>query len=95
LLQRPIRALQDSARTVSSTLAALGSDEQTQLLAIAVAIGAAAGVAVIVFHRAIDIVQDLVLRSALHVPSRARRAPRAPTSPPRSPHTRASGLPPR
>ena len=60
-----MRALQESARTVSSMLAKMGSDEHTQLLLLAVAIGVAAGGAVLVFYKAIDVIQELVLRSAL------------------------------
>ncbi|MGH2668358.1 MAG: chloride channel protein [Gemmatimonadales bacterium] len=60
-----MRALHESARTVSSTLAAMKGDEHTQLLVLAVTIGAAAGGAVLVFYKAIDVIQDLVLRSAL------------------------------
>jgi len=61
------RTLQDSARAVSSTLAAMRGDEHTQLLVLAVAIGTAAGGAVVVFYKAIDVIQQFVLRSALRV----------------------------
>jgi len=57
--------LQQAPRLVSATVTALGSDEHTQLLALAVLIGAAAGAAVLAFYKTIDIVQDLVLRGAL------------------------------
>lgn len=60
-----MRALQESARAVSSMLAKMGGDEHTQLLLLAVAIGVAAGGAVLVFYKAIDVIQELVLRSAL------------------------------
>jgi CIC family chloride channel protein len=60
-----MRALQASARAVSSTLTAMGGDEHTQLLVLAVAIGAAAGGAVLVFYKAIDVIQQIVLRVAL------------------------------
>jgi CIC family chloride channel protein len=68
LITRPVRALQESARAVSTTLAAMGSDEHTQLLVLAVVIGTASGAAVIVFYKAIDIIQGLVLQSALRTP---------------------------
>ncbi|HXV91058.1 MAG TPA: chloride channel protein, partial [Gemmatimonadales bacterium] len=61
------RTLQESARAVSATLAAMRGDEHTQLLALAVVIGTAAGAAVLVFYKAIDVIQQLVLRSALEV----------------------------
>jgi CIC family chloride channel protein len=61
------RTLQESARAVSATLAAMRGDEHTQLLALAVVIGTAAGAAVLVFYKAIDVIQQLVLRSALQV----------------------------
>jgi chloride channel protein, CIC family len=44
---------------------ALRWDEHTQLLVLAVGIGAAAGAAVVVFYHAIDLIQRLVLRGAL------------------------------
>ncbi len=68
LLTRPARALQESARAVSGTLTAMGSDEHTQLLVLAVVIGTASGAAVIVFYKAIDLIQGLVLHSALRMP---------------------------
>ncbi len=46
-------------------LLALGSDEQARLLALAVAIGAAAGAAAVVFYEAIDVIQALTLRAAI------------------------------
>jgi len=46
----------------------LGGDEQTQLLTLAVVIGAAAGVAVMGFYFAIDLIQRLVLQGALQLP---------------------------
>ena len=63
-----MRALQEWARTVSTTLSSMGSDEHAQLLVLAVGIGAAAGVAVLMFYAAIDVIQGLVLRSALRIP---------------------------
>ncbi len=65
---RSVRALQEWARTVSSALSSMGGDEHTQLLVLAVGIGAAAGVAVLIFYAAIDVIQGLVLRSALRIP---------------------------
>lgn len=53
---------------MSSTLTAMGSDEHTQLLVLAVAIGAAAGGAVLVLYKAIDVIQQFVLRGALNGP---------------------------
>jgi chloride channel protein, CIC family len=47
-------------------LAALGGEEHSILLTLAVVIGAAAGGAVTVFYKTIDVVQRLVLREATH-----------------------------
>lgn len=60
--------LRAAPRYVSTTLAAFGTDEQAQLLALAVVIGAAAALAVIAFYQTIDVVQRLVLVSALRSP---------------------------
>jgi CIC family chloride channel protein len=60
-----MRTLHDSARAVSSTVAAMRGDEHAQLLVLAVFIGAAAGGTVLVFYRAIDVIQQLVLRGAI------------------------------
>ncbi len=72
---RAAGGLRAAPRYISSTLAAFGSDEQAQLLVLAVVIGAAAALAVIGFYHAIDVVQRLVLdravgatRAALLVP---------------------------
>jgi CIC family chloride channel protein len=53
---------------LSAALAALGGDEHAILLALAVVIGAAAGAAVILFYKTIDLVQDAVLRGATRAP---------------------------
>lgn len=60
--------VQQAPRTLSRALARFGSDEQTQLLTLAVVIGAAAGASVVGFYKAIDLVQGLVLRGALSLP---------------------------
>ncbi len=57
-----------SPAALSAALAALGGDEHAILLALAVVIGAAAGAAVILFYKTIDLVQDAVLRGATHTP---------------------------
>lgn len=46
----------------------MGSDEHTQLLVLAAGIGVAAGASVIAFYKAIDLIQALVLQSALQTP---------------------------
>jgi CIC family chloride channel protein len=53
---------------LAAALAALAGDEHAILLALAVVIGAAAGAAVILFYKTIDLVQDAVLRGATHAP---------------------------
>jgi CIC family chloride channel protein len=53
---------------VSRLGATFGSDEQAQLLVLAVLIGAAAGVAVMAFYKTIDFIQRLVLVGALRAP---------------------------
>ena len=58
----------NAARLLSSNLAALRHDEQTMLVILAGIIGSAVGFGVSVFYRLIDLVQDLVLRSALRIP---------------------------
>ncbi|HEY6809059.1 MAG TPA: chloride channel protein [Gemmatimonadales bacterium] len=60
--------MQSAPRALSRALAALGTDEQTQLLTLAVVIGAAAGASVVGFYKAIDLIQGLVLRGALGLP---------------------------
>jgi chloride channel protein, CIC family len=67
-LSRGVSMLQDAPRAISSTLAAFGSDEYTQLLVLAVGIGAAAGAAVTVFYKTIDLIQRIVLRGAIQSP---------------------------
>ncbi len=54
-----------AARVLTSNVAALGSDEQARLLALAVVIGAAAGGVTVLFYGAIDLVQAISLRAAL------------------------------
>jgi CIC family chloride channel protein len=51
-----------AARVLTANVAALGNDEQTRLLVLAVVIGAAAGVATVAFYGAIDLVQAISLR---------------------------------
>lgn len=68
ILTRHLRSVQQAPRTLSRAVAALGSDEQTQLLTLAVVIGAAAGGSVVVFYKTIDVIQRLVLRGALRLP---------------------------
>ena len=68
LLARRFRDVQQAPRALSRALAAFGADEQTQLLTLAVVIGAAAGASVVGFYKAIDLVQGLVLRGALRLP---------------------------
>lgn len=68
LLTRHLRTVQQAPRALSRVVAALGTDEQTQLLTLAVLIGAAAGGSVVVFYKTIDAIQSLVLRGALQVP---------------------------
>ncbi|HTY07485.1 MAG TPA: chloride channel protein [Gemmatimonadales bacterium] len=68
LLTRRLRDVQQAPRALSRALAAVGSDEQTQLLTLAVVIGAAAGAAVVGFYKTIDLIQGLVLRGALRLP---------------------------
>lgn len=68
LLTRHLRSVQQAPRALSRVVAALGSDEQTQLLTLAVLIGTAAGGSVVVFYKTIDVIQALVLRGALRVP---------------------------
>jgi CIC family chloride channel protein len=58
----------NAARLLSSNLAALRHDEQTMLVVLAGIIGTLVGFAVSVFYRLIDLVQDVVLRSALRIP---------------------------
>jgi len=60
--------LNQAPRAVSRALALLGGDEQAQVLTLAVVIGAAAGLAVLGFYLAIDLIQRLVLRGALQLP---------------------------
>ncbi|HEX4632304.1 MAG TPA: chloride channel protein, partial [Gemmatimonadales bacterium] len=55
-------------RAISRALALVGGDEQAQVLTLAVVIGAAAGLAVLGFYYAIDVIQRLVLRGAIHLP---------------------------
>src|SRR5581483_11811324 len=62
------RMSRKSPAALSAALAALGGDEHAILLALAVVIGAAAGAAVILFYKTIDLVQDAVLRGATHTP---------------------------
>ena len=57
--------LRAAPRYLSSTLAAFGTDEQAQLLVLAVVIGAAAALAVIAFYHTIDVVQRFVLDRAV------------------------------
>ena len=68
VLTRRLRDVQQAPRALSRALAAVGSDEQTQLLTLAVVIGAAAGASVVAFYKAIDLVQGWVLRGALRLP---------------------------
>ena len=58
--------LASAARLLTTNVAALGSDEQTRLLVLAVVIGAAAGAATVLFYGAIDLVQALSLRGVAH-----------------------------
>jgi CIC family chloride channel protein len=58
----PGARLSSVARVLTSNVAALGSDEQARLMALAVVIGAAAGVATVAFYGAIDLVQAISLR---------------------------------
>ncbi|HKW41569.1 MAG TPA: chloride channel protein [Gemmatimonadales bacterium] len=67
LLNR-LLTVQQAPRALSRALALLGGDEHALLLTLAVVIGAAAGVAVIGFYLAIDLVQRLVLHTALFLP---------------------------
>jgi CIC family chloride channel protein len=67
-LRESLRVLQRVAAPFPRALTAVRTDEHTQLLVLAVAIGAAAGAAVLVFYGAIDLVQQLVLRTALRIP---------------------------
>jgi CIC family chloride channel protein len=60
--------LASSARRVRDTVLALGSDEQALLLVLAGLIGAAVGVAVALFYRLIDLIQNLVLVGAMRAP---------------------------
>jgi chloride channel protein, CIC family len=60
-----VRGLRDVPRYLSGTLAAFGTDEQAQLLVLAVVIGAAAALAVIAFYDTIDVVQRFVLDRAV------------------------------
>ena len=60
--------MQQAPRALSRALARFGTDEQTQLLTLAVVIGAAAGASVVGFYKAIDFVQRIVLRGALTLP---------------------------
>lgn len=62
------RRLRAAPRYVSATLAVFGSDGYTQVLALAVAIGATAGIAVVVFYKTIGAIQQLVLVSAIRTP---------------------------
>lgn len=68
LLTRHLRSVQQAPGAVSRAVAALGSDEQTQLLTLAVVIGTVAGLSVVVFYKTIDVIQALVLRGALRFP---------------------------
>lgn len=63
-----LQAVQQAPRALSHALAKVGGDEQTQLLTLAVVIGAVAGIAVIGFYLAIDLIQRLVLHGALRLP---------------------------
>lgn len=63
-----VAQMRAAARLVSSSITALRSDEHTILLVLAVLIGAAAGLAVTVFYKTIDVVQDLILRGATQAP---------------------------
>ena len=67
-LARSLRALGVAPRALSRSIAALGTDEQAQLLVLAVVIGAAAGAAVTVFYKTIDAVQALVLGTGARLP---------------------------
>ncbi len=57
-----------ASTALASALAAIGSDEHTILLTLAVVIGAAAGGAVALFYKTVDLVQGFVLRDALRTP---------------------------
>jgi len=58
------RQLVGAPRLLSARLAAFGGDEQVRLIILAGAIGAAAGLAVLVFYSIIDLIQGAVLRGA-------------------------------
>ncbi len=58
------RQLAAAPRLLSARLAAFGSDEYARLIVLAAAIGAAAGLAVLVFYSLIDVVSGAVLRGA-------------------------------
>jgi CIC family chloride channel protein len=57
-----------SARRVRDTVLSLGTDEQALLLVLAGLIGAGVGVAVALFYRLIDLIQNLVLVGAMRAP---------------------------
>lgn len=59
-----MRGMLAAARRLASRMAALGSDEQTILLVLAVIIGVAAGLVVGAFYGAIDLIQAVALRGA-------------------------------
>jgi chloride channel protein, CIC family len=63
---RGVDALRQGATAVGATFGALGDNEHAILLALGVVIGAAAGTAVTVFYKTIDMVQRVVLRGATH-----------------------------
>lgn len=65
-LLRGVNALRKGSAVLASTLGALGGDEHTILLTLAVIIGAAAGAAVTLLYKTIDLVQGIVLRGATH-----------------------------
>lgn len=63
-----LSTVQQAPRALSRALARFGTDEQTQLLTLAVVIGTAAGASVVGFYKTIDLVQRMVLRGALGLP---------------------------
>jgi len=66
--------LADRGQALIRRIAALGFDENTLLLGFAVAIGAAVGVAVIVFYKLIDLTQAAALTTADHLEGLGRLA---------------------
>jgi chloride channel protein, CIC family len=59
------RRLGALAKVLTTNIAAIGSDEQARLMALAVVIGTAAGAATVVFYDSIDLIQEVTLGGPL------------------------------